>query len=245
MTNIFAFSAGLTPNDSADFAPDLNTHYFSAGLTPLDGAAPTPEVNTITPKFCTHTNGCEVILTGLNFGIQQGDGKVFFGTREASAYTSWADDQIVCTTPIITDSLVDILSDIKVTRQGATFTIIEETFRFYFEGHTLERIEASVLASESALANTIVIDDIVDQILPLVANIYNKLPAGQISDLNLGTVFDGGVTLEDLYNVLLAMAKGTFKKDVPGPGQITFYKQDGVTPITIVTITETARLLNL
>lgn len=67
-----------------------------------------------------------------------------------------------------------------------------------------------------------------------------KLPAGMLSDVTLATTIDG-VTLESIWEDLLAMANGRFKINIPEAGKITFYKRDNVTPLFVVNVTDSER----
>lgn len=49
----------------------------------------------------------------------------------------------------------------------------------------------------------------------------------------LDTLIDG-VTVEHIHELLMAMANGRFKKDTPTTDDITFYKRDNSTPLTVV-----------
>lgn len=75
----------------------------------------------------------------------------------------------------------------------------------------------------------------INTLLTQVGDIHGKLPSGDISGLQLSTEIDGAaLTLGDCLELAGAMANGRFRKDVPSAGQITFYKRDNVTPLTIV-----------
>ncbi len=50
-----------------------------------------------------------------------------------------------------------------------------------------------------------------------------------------------GMSFEYVLELAAAMANGRFKKDVPIEGQITIYKRDNLTPLTIVSVTTTER----
>jgi len=71
--------------------------------------------------------------------------------------------------------------------------------------------------------------------------IVAKLPAsGAISNLQIDTTFDG-VRLDRSFENINAMFNGKFSKDVPTDGQITFYKRDNATPLSIVSVSDTER----
>lgn len=70
--------------------------------------------------------------------------------------------------------------------------------------------------------------------------IVNKLPAGTISDLSLSSVVDG-VTLSDIYEIIMAFTNGRFAVNTPSTGNITFYKRDNVTVLYIVNVTTLGR----
>jgi hypothetical protein len=50
-----------------------------------------------------------------------------------------------------------------------------------------------------------------------------------------------GVVLSTWAELMQAMVNGRFKKDTPTTGQITIYKRDNTTPLTIVNVTDTER----
>jgi hypothetical protein len=68
--------------------------------------------------------------------------------------------------------------------------------------------------------------------------IFNKLPTGQMSDLSRNAMYDGE-TFEHIQELLLAMINGRYKENTPVQGQVTYYKRDNVTPITVLEITDT------
>lgn len=73
-----------------------------------------------------------------------------------------------------------------------------------------------------------------------VQQIVSKLPIGTISDLSLTDQVDG-VTLYNIYELVMAMVNGRYEIDTPTPGKITFYKRDNVSILTTVTVSDINR----
>ena len=73
-----------------------------------------------------------------------------------------------------------------------------------------------------------------------VTSIYNKLPSGNISDLTLDDTVDGK-PLSHIYELIMALVDGRFRKDFPAGGDITIYKRDNATELTRVHVTESER----
>jgi len=59
----------------------------------------TPEITSISNNTGTAAGGTSVTITGSNFCVSRGTGKVTFAGREATSYTSWSATEIVCVTP--------------------------------------------------------------------------------------------------------------------------------------------------
>lgn len=70
--------------------------------------------------------------------------------------------------------------------------------------------------------------------------ILAKLPSGTISDLDLTTVIDG-ITLEHILELSMAMVDGRVRKDYPETGDLTFYKRDNTTILTVTSSTDSER----
>lgn len=80
-----------------------------------------------------------------------------------------------------------------------------------------------------------------DAVLSDTNAVVAKLPlTGRISNLELTTVIDG-TDLESLFSILKGFKIGKYVKDSPNPGQLTVFKNDNVTPLAIVSITDTER----
>lgn len=73
-----------------------------------------------------------------------------------------------------------------------------------------------------------------------VQQIVSKLPAGTISDLALTDQVDG-VTLFNIYELVMAMVNGRYEIDNPSAGKITFFKRDNTTILTTVNVTAVNR----
>lgn len=85
------------------------------GVTPLNcigaaGIAVTPTFTSIDPDNGDVSGGTGVTIAGTNFGSTQGGGSVTFDGEEATAYASWSDTEIECTTPAGSSAgLVDVV----------------------------------------------------------------------------------------------------------------------------------------
>ncbi|MCK4521365.1 MAG: hypothetical protein KAU20_02240 [Nanoarchaeota archaeon] len=112
----------------------------------------------------------------------------------------------------------------------------------------LEDTGTTIPASLTDLNNDLaVVDGVVDDtndrvklIEPQSQAIYDKLPAGDISDFTEETLLDGiqtGVILQ----LVLAMVDGRFRVDYPSAGKLTFFKRDNVTALTVVDVTAAGR----
>ena len=73
-----------------------------------------------------------------------------------------------------------------------------------------------------------------------LSQIVGKLPSGSISGLDLSTTIDG-VTVEKILELSMAMMDGRILKDSPNPGDLTFFRRDNSTILTITRTTETER----
>lgn len=76
--------------------------------------------------------------------------------------------------------------------------------------------------------------DIKDGVDAVVA----KLPSGTISDLALTSLIDGQ-PLSYVLELVMALVNGRYLKDSPVNGQMTVFKRDNATVLTIIQITET------
>ncbi len=68
-----------------------------------------PSITTIFPSSVPSSGGTEVTINGYNFGNTRGTGRVTFGGLEATSYTSWSDNQVVCVTPLHAAGVVDVV----------------------------------------------------------------------------------------------------------------------------------------
>lgn len=92
-------------------------------------------------------------------------------------------------------------------------------------------IETDTQAIEAALA---IVDSNVDAIVA-------KLPAsGLISNLNLSSLVDGQ-PLSYAIELVMAISNGRYSLNTPSSGDVTFYKRDNVTPLTVVNRTTAGR----
>jgi hypothetical protein len=60
------------------------------------------------------------------------------------------------------------------------------------------------------------------------------------SNVRLSDNIDGE-SLENIFQIILAMANGRMRNDFPNSGECTFYKQDAVTPLFTVLLTKSER----
>jgi hypothetical protein len=79
-------------------------------------------------------------------------------------------------------------------------------------------------------------------------DISNRLPTGLQNGrmkANVDAIGDSatvdGVALDKWAELVQAMVNGRFKKDFPVAGQVTFYKRDNTTVLTVVNVTDTER----
>lgn len=132
--------------------------------------------------------------------------------------------------PVIT--IKDDTGSTQVARVGA-------------DGDTLETLSDQVdgvqTDVDTLLVDTGVIEDKIDIVDGNVDAIVAKLPSGIISDLDLATVIDG-ITLEESIELVQAMVDGRILKDTPEIGDLTFYKRDNSTILTITRTTDTERI---
>jgi hypothetical protein len=101
------------------------------------------------------------------------------------------------------------------------------------------RVIARSMKSFATQDYSAVPESIVSIILTEIAKVVNKLPGGNISDLSLDNIVDG-VVLREIFALIKSWVNGRFTVDT-GTGDVTFYKHDNVTPLTVVHVTETTR----
>jgi hypothetical protein len=74
-----------------------------------------------------------------------------------------------------------------------------------------------------------------------VGEVVDVLPtSGRISNFALTDQIDS-IPVSSIFEMVMCMANGRFKKDYPNVGDITMYKRDNNTPLFIVHVTETER----
>ena len=83
------------------------------------------------------------------------------------------------------------------------------------------------------------VDKIQSIIIPDLNTITSKLPSGNISDFGLNTTVEN-ITVSKMLSLLMAMVDGNYVIN-PTTGDMTIYKRDNVTPLTIVNATEISR----
>ncbi len=68
-----------------------------------------PTITSISPDMGGTEGGTSVAINGSDFGHSRGSGSVTFGGVEATSYTSWSDNEIVCVTPAHAGGIVDVV----------------------------------------------------------------------------------------------------------------------------------------
>jgi hypothetical protein len=145
----------------------------------------------------------------------------------------WDGDAVA--TPDVTGYPVTTVKDdtgsTQIARVGADGDTLE-TLSDQIDGVQTDTIALQV--DTAAIEGKIdIVDDNVDTIVA-------KLPPGTISDLDLSTIIDG-ITLEESIELVQAMVAGRIVKDTPETGDLTFYKRDNSTILTITRTTDTER----
>ena len=106
------------------------------------------------------------------------------------------------------------------------------------DSSTNRQIIAKSMKIEDVGGESPVSDSVYKDIIDDTSVIVAKLPAGDISGLDLGTVIDGQ-TLSYILELIMALVNGRYLKDSPNSGQLTIFKRDNATVLTIIQITDT------
>ena len=141
-------------------------------------------------------------------------------------------------TSLVNETNIEGKIDTGLTNQGVIdgkIDIIDSnvddlTSNLAIQGDTIDNTNNNVIAMQGDV--TLILAD--------TGTIVAKLPTGQISDLALSTLVDG-IPLGTIQELLMAMMDGRILKDDPEVGDLTFYKRDNSTILTITRSTETER----
>lgn len=99
-----------------------------------------------------------------------------------------------------------------------------------------------IIADIAALAAVAALEATSQSILTNVGAIIAKLPAtGLISNYNPATTTVDGMTYSYIHELVAALTNGRYAMDTPGPCDITFYKRDNLTPLTVVHVAQAGR----
>jgi len=103
-----------------------------------------------------------------------------------------------------------------------------------------KQIIAKAFRSEDVSSTPAVAGSNFESIDTELQKIIGKLPSGTLSDFNLSSVVDG-ITVDMILQLSMAMMDGRIRKDTPNVGDLTFYKRDNTSILTITRSTETER----
>ena len=106
------------------------------------------------------------------------------------------------------------------------------------DSSTNRQIIAKSMKIEDVSGESPVPDSVYQDIIDDTNAIVSKLPIGTISDLALTSVIDGQ-TLYYVLELVMALVNGRYLKDSPTAGQLTIFKRDNATVLTIIQITDT------
>jgi hypothetical protein len=109
------------------------------------------------------------------------------------------------------------------------------------DNNTNKNVIIKAIKNLSASGITNITSSIYDDIISRLNLITAKLPSTTISNLALNTAIDTGLTLKDCLELSAAMLNGRFIANTPSEGDITFYKRDNTTVLTIVHTTDIER----
>jgi len=100
----------------------------------------------------------------------------------------------------------------------------------------------SILTDIASLAASAALEATSQSILTAVGAIIAKLPStGLISNFYPNSSTVDGVTYDYIFEVVASFVNGRYALDTPGPCDITFYKRDNLTPLTIVHVAQSGR----
>jgi len=136
----------------------------------------------------------------------------------------------------IITTAVHVSGDTNISIDGAAEKVTVNGFINVDQGYRIT-LEASEMIGKSIRVPTV--DQTASKIWKdetLIIETYGHIDAQhQIPDLL--TLIDG-VTVEHINELLMAMVNGQFEKNVPADGDITFFKRDNTTPLTVIHVDE-------
>lgn len=99
-----------------------------------------------------------------------------------------------------------------------------------------------ILTDIASLAASAALEATSQAILAAVGAIIAKLPStGLISNFYPNSSTVDGITYDYIFEVIASFVNGRYALDTPGPCDITFYKRDNLTPLTIVHVAQSGR----
>lgn len=141
----------------------------------------------------------------------------------------------ISTNVTIIDGKVDSIQS-DVTAIGILATAIDGKV------DSIQTDTTQIIADIAALAAVAALEATSQSILTNVGAIIAKLPAtGLISNYNPATTTVDGMTYSYIHELVAALTNGRYAMDTPGPCDITFYKRDNLTPLTVVHVAQAGR----
>jgi hypothetical protein len=125
---------------------------------------------------------------------------------------------------------ITIPSQILITETGTLITLDDSNAN--------KDIIAKSLKERDVSGTTAVSGSIYKGLKDDLDAIVAKLPTGTISNLALTTVIDGQ-PLSYIFELIMALVNGRYLKDSPVAGQLTIFKRDNASVLTIIQITQT------
>lgn len=241
-----ASTAGAPASDSIDDKlDDLKTQITPIG-TDIDTIdARTDSINTtvtntnivVTNMSSTVSNidtNVAVINTNVNtLGVDVGivDDKVDVIDVEVGVINGKVDSIQTDTNSI--ESKVDIIDTVADSIKVDTTQILVDIAALDFSALQTAIDDLAAIAALEATSQSI---------LTGVSAIVARLPlSGRISNFNPITETIDGIAYSYIFELVAALVNGRYALDTPSPCNITFYKRDNVTPLTVVTVAETGR----
>jgi hypothetical protein len=125
---------------------------------------------------------------------------------------------------------------------SANINVVEQMQTITLDNSTVNKtiISEGITGIHAAEGDAINPNSIYANILNRFSTIIDKLPVGTISDFNLNKTVDG-VTVGKVLELAMAMVDGRIRKNTPNEGDLTFYRRDNTTVLTITRTTETER----
>jgi len=96
------------------------------------------------------------------------------------------------------------------------------------------------------LTGVVVLDYATEEFLPNIADIAGVTVSNGTVPANLVRVnglasSDGGVSWSTIFEYMMGMFNGNFRKNFPNPGDLTWFKRNGTTPLSTVNLNDTER----